>query len=106
MEDFVLNGDRHWQYHSIDKETGLNEFGSGPASNVHAGGWSQNNKLPAHQFLRVKGGFLSVTADAKQATLHHHDVDGRMTTVSGRGWSERGLQLGGLCRYAIVKMML
>ena len=27
---FVINGDRHWQYHSIDPGTGLNEFGSGP----------------------------------------------------------------------------
>ncbi len=27
---FVINGDRHWQYHSVDSETGLNEFGLRP----------------------------------------------------------------------------
>lgn len=72
----VINGDRHWQYHSIDPETGLHEFGSGPASDQHAGGWSQKNKLPPHQFLRVKGGFISVQVEGDQATLRHHDVDG------------------------------
>ena len=84
----VINGDRHWQYHSIDPKTGLQEFGSGPASDVHASGWSQDNKLPAHQFLRVKGGFLSVKADASQAILQHHDVDGKITnkvTLSAPG---------------------
>jgi len=72
----VINGDRHWQYHSIDPETGLQEFGSGPASDQHAGGWSQDHKLPPHQFLRVKGGFVSVKADGQGAVLRHHDVNG------------------------------
>ncbi|MDA0765308.1 MAG: alkaline phosphatase D family protein [Verrucomicrobia bacterium] len=72
----VINGDRHWQYHSIDPETGLQEFGSGPASDQHAGGWSQDRKLPPHQFLRVKGGFVSVKADGQGALLLHHDVNG------------------------------
>lgn len=77
----ILNGDRHWQYHSIDPDTGLQEFGSGPASNKHAGGWSQDNKLPPHQFLRVKGGFLSVKADSKTAILKHHDVHGKVVNT-------------------------
>ncbi len=79
---FVINGDRHWQYHSIDAETGLNEFSCGPASDKHAGGWNQKNKLPEHQFLRVKGGFISISVDAKQARVRHHDVDGNVVYES------------------------
>ena len=51
-------GDRHWQYVSKDAETGLIEFSSGPGSDAHAGGWSQDNKLPEHIYLNVVGGFL------------------------------------------------
>ncbi|GAA5496563.1 hypothetical protein Rhal01_02747 [Rubritalea halochordaticola] len=72
----VLNGDRHWQYHSIDPETGLNEFGSGAASDQHAGGWSQEHKVDWQKFVRVKGGFLSVTVNKSEATFRHHDVHG------------------------------
>jgi alkaline phosphatase D len=76
---FVINGDRHWQYHSIDSVTGLNEFGCGPASDAHAGGWNQNDKRPEHQFLRVKGGFASIKIEGDKATFTHHDVDGKET---------------------------
>lgn len=76
---FVINGDRHWQYHSIDSETGLNEFGCGPASDSHAQGWNPKNKRPEHQFLRVKGGFASIKINGKTATFTHHDVDGKPT---------------------------
>lgn len=78
---FVINGDRHWQYHSVDPETGLNEFGSGPASDKHAGGWSEKNKPEWQKFLRIKGGFLSVEIKGKQATFRHHDVDGKVTNT-------------------------
>ncbi len=64
--------------HSIDPHTGLQEFGSGPASDKHAGGWKQSNKMPQHKFLRVKGGFLSVEAGPKAATIRYHDVDGKV----------------------------
>lgn len=77
----VLNGDRHWQYHSVDPATGLQEFGSGPASDVHAGGWSPRNKLEPHRFLRVKGGFLSVKVQGPQATIRHHDVHGKVVNT-------------------------
>src|SRR5690606_2858968 len=36
---FVVCGDRHWQYFSVDGETGVREFGSGPVTDSHAGGW-------------------------------------------------------------------
>lgn len=73
---FVINGDRHWQYHSVDPETGLNEFGCGPASDAHAQGWNPKDKRPEHRFLRVKGGFAEITVDGEKAAFTHHDVDG------------------------------
>lgn len=56
---FVVCGDRHWQYHSVHPQSGLNEFSVGAASDSHAGGTPGENKL-YHRFHRVKGGFLSV----------------------------------------------
>lgn len=73
---FVINGDRHWQYHSVDAETGLNEFGCGPASDAHAQGWNPNDKRPEHRFLRVKGGFAEIKVDSEKAIFTHRDVDG------------------------------
>lgn len=73
---FVINGDRHWQYYSIDPETKLYEFGSGPASDEHAGGFSMNKKEDWQPFLRIKGGYLSLEVTGEKATVVHHDVDG------------------------------
>ncbi len=55
----VFCGDRHWQYASVDAETGLWEFGCGPGSEKHQLGWKQGDERPTHRFLRVAGGFLS-----------------------------------------------
>ncbi len=77
---YVINGDRHWQYHSIDPGTGVHEFGSGPISNAHAQGWDPDDKRPQHQFLRVNGGFLGVKVfrkkDVPQIVFTHYDVEG------------------------------
>lgn len=73
---FVINGDRHWQYHSVDPETGLHEFGCGPASDAHAQGFSEKQREPSQKFLRIKGGFLSIRIEPGKATLIHHDVGG------------------------------
>ena len=54
----VVCGDRHWQYISKDLETGLLEFGCGPGSDAHAGGWKQDDKRHEHIYLNVVGGFL------------------------------------------------
>lgn len=75
---FVINGDRHWQYYSIDSETGLYEFGSGPASDKHAGGWKYSQQPDWQKFLRIKGGFLSVKIENIKATVRHHSVDGEI----------------------------
>lgn len=77
---FIVCGDRHWQYASINGETGVWEFGSGPVSDAHAGGWKQEDVRPEHRFLRVKGGFLTVQVDRvnKEPFIEfkHCDVNG------------------------------
>lgn len=79
---FVVNGDRHWQYVSRDAETGLLEFGSGPVSDYHAQGWKEGDVRPEHQYLALRGGFLSILVrrrgEVPYITFRHHDVDGRM----------------------------
>ncbi len=76
----VICGDRHWQYHSIDDVTGVNEFSAGATSEAHAGGFSMDLRTDEHQYLAIIGGFLSgeITTEAnqKQLTLRHHRVDG------------------------------
>lgn len=78
---FVICGDRHWQYHSVDPETGVKEFSVGAASNSHAGGTpGRNPKI--HRFHKVQGGFLNVIVDGDQdeseITFQLCDVDGNV----------------------------
>lgn len=77
----VCCGDRHWQYVSVDPKTGLREFSCGPVSDKHAGG--NPARADFQEFLRVKGGFLSVNVtrnDAGTPTIafRHHDVRGEV----------------------------
>ncbi len=77
----VVNGDRHWQYRSVDPATGLREFGCGPSSDVHAGGYSpQPGDDAVQKFFRLKGGFLTVTVErvngSPRLSVRHHDVAG------------------------------
>ena len=78
----VMNGDRHWQYHSVDPDTGLHEFGCGPASDEHAVSPSGGEDARYHRFLRIKGGFLTVAvnpADREQSlVIEHRDVRGEV----------------------------
>jgi alkaline phosphatase D len=77
-----MNGDRHWQYHSVDPETGLNEFGCGPASDEHAVPPGTGEDRRYHQFLRIKGGFVAVTVNPRDKerplVVEHRDVKGRV----------------------------
>ena len=79
---FIVCGDRHWQYVSQDKKTGVMEFSSGPASDAHAQGWKQSDLFPEHKFLRVKGGFLAVKVyrenNSPVLKFTHYDVDGNI----------------------------
>ncbi len=76
----AICGDRHWQFHSIDKETGVHEFSSGASSEAHAGGFSPDLRTEEHQYLAIIGGFLS--GEIKQGkeksnlTFRYHRVDG------------------------------
>jgi len=81
----VACGDRHWQYISVDPETGLREYSCGPATDEHAGGWLKNKKEPEHVYLNVVGGFLEGVIESKDGTptltFRHHSVDGRVLNV-------------------------
>ena len=76
-------GDRHWQYMSVDPRSKLREYSTGPGSDPHAGGWKQSDyRRDMHRFLRVAGGFLSVTIERRDGkptmTMRFHDVDGEV----------------------------
>ena len=72
-------GDRHWQYHSVDPESGLHEFGCGAASDEHAGGTPGLDPL-RHKFHRVLGGYVSIEVaregGACSLRMRHRDVRG------------------------------
>lgn len=78
----VITGDRHWQYVSVDDETGVREYGTGSATDAHAGGWRNDDIRPEHRYLNVIGGFLSVTVDRIDGVptmeMRHHHVDGEI----------------------------
>jgi alkaline phosphatase D len=79
---YVVCGDRHWQYVSKDAKTGLLEYSCGPASDEHAGGWSQEDEFPEHRYLNVTGGFLAVEVmrpeGEAQIAFRHYSVDGEL----------------------------
>ncbi|MBI1353502.1 MAG: alkaline phosphatase [Acidobacteria bacterium] len=76
---YIACGDRHWQYHSVDPETGVEEYSSGPVSDAHASG-SPGEDPNYHRFHRQKGGFFSartwVEAGESKIALRLHAVDG------------------------------
>lgn len=77
----VVCGDRHWQYMSVDPQTGLREYSCGPASNKHAGGWKKDDfREEFHRYMKVIGGFLSATVDPSgdkpTLTYRYHNVNG------------------------------
>jgi alkaline phosphatase D len=85
---YVVCGDRHWQYVSVDPETGVREYACGPTSNKHAGGWKDEYRSPMHKYLKVQGGFLRVEASRKdnnpQLSFRHYDVDGNIANEEVR----------------------
>ena len=78
----VICGDRHYQYVIEDPETGVREYATGPASDEHARGWSNDDVRPEHRYLNVVGGFLMVTVerqgDVPTLLLQHYGVDGQV----------------------------
>ena len=76
----LVCGDRHWQYHSVDPATGVQEFSSGCTTDKHATG-SPGHDPEYHRFHRMKGGFLSVavsgSGDESVIAFRFHDVHGK-----------------------------
>lgn len=79
---YVVTGDRHWQYVSVDSKTGVREYSCGPASDEHAGGYTMDQRRPEHRYLNIVGGFLAGAverADGKPVlTFRHYSVDGKV----------------------------
>jgi alkaline phosphatase D len=79
---FVACGDRHWQYVSVDADTGVKEFSCGPTADKHAGGWKNSMLMPEHRYLNVQGGFLTITVERENGVpvlkARHYDVDGTL----------------------------
>ncbi len=79
---YVVCGDRHWQYVSVDPRTGVREYSCGPTTNKHASGFSEKNRSDMHQYLNIVGGFLrvEVTRDRGNpvAIFRHHGVTGKV----------------------------
>ena len=79
---YVVCGDRHWQYVSVDPKTGVREYSCGPASNEHAGGWSNDKRYPEHKYLNVTGGFLAGIVERENGKpvliFRHYSVDGEI----------------------------
>jgi alkaline phosphatase D len=77
---FIICGDRHWQYASVDPATGVREYSCGPTTDAHAGGFSDEKRTAMHRYLKVKGGFLFVAVDwvdgSPQIVFRHCGVDG------------------------------
>ncbi|WP_436933533.1 alkaline phosphatase D family protein [Halovenus marina] len=78
----VVGGDRHWQYVSVDAETGLWEFGSGALARGREGGWTPGDRRSEHRFLAVKPGFIWGTVDREDGepilTIEHRSRFGRI----------------------------
>jgi len=78
---YITAGDRHWQYHSVDPETKIQEFGSGPTSDKHAGS-SPGYNPRYHKYLHEQGGFLSVsirpTGSDWRIVFRHHNPAGEV----------------------------
>ena len=79
---YLVCGDRHWQYVSVDPDTGITEYSCGPTSDRHAGGWKQSNVSSMHKYLNVKGGFLRVVVSRvkgrPQVAFQHYGVEGKV----------------------------
>jgi len=79
---YVICGDRHWQYVSVDPKTGVREYACGPSSDTHAGGFSESLRTDMHRYLRIKGGFLLVVVERANGepaiTFRHYGTDGKI----------------------------
>jgi alkaline phosphatase D len=63
-------------------KTGVREYGCGPSSDTHAGGYSLSMRTHMHRYLRIKGGFLAVKVERISGeptiTFRHYGPDGKI----------------------------
>ncbi|PSQ34713.1 hypothetical protein BRD08_08900 [Halobacteriales archaeon SW_10_66_29] len=78
----VIGGDRHWQYVSVDPDTGVWEFSCGALADGREGGWDPDDVHPAHRFLAVKPGFVWAEVDREDdepiLTIEHRSRTGNV----------------------------
>jgi alkaline phosphatase/alkaline phosphatase D len=76
----LMNGDRHWQYHSIDKRNGrhIHEFGCGPTCDEHIQPVPPDYEGVDRPYSASRGGFLTVTYNPDRTlSCEYFSVDGK-----------------------------
>jgi alkaline phosphatase D len=76
----LMNGERHWQYHTIDKRNGraIHEFGCGPTCDEHIQPVPPDYDGVDRPYSASRGGFLTVTYNPDRTlTCEYFSVDGK-----------------------------
>ncbi len=76
----LMNGDRHWQYHSIDKRNGrsIHEFSCGPTYDEHVQPVPPPYDGVERPYSASRGGFLTVSyAPDRALKFEFYSMDGR-----------------------------
>jgi len=75
----LMNGDRHWQYHSIDKRRGrtIPEFSCGPTHDDHVQPVPPPYDGVDRPYSASRGGFLTVTYRERSLTCQFYSVEGK-----------------------------
>lgn len=77
---FIVCGDRHWQYHSIEPITKVQEFACGPISDAWAVSTSSAPGLDKdyHKYYALTGGFFKGSLVGDDLTMAICDPDGKV----------------------------
>ena len=72
-------GDRHWQYHSIDRRRGreIHEFSCGPTADEHIQDVPPPYEGVDRPYGASRGGFMRISyRDDRSLTFEHFSMDG------------------------------
>jgi hypothetical protein len=75
-----MNGDRHWQYHSIDKRNGrsIHEFSCGPTYDEHVQPVPPAYEGVERPYSASRGGFLTVSySPDRTLKCEFYSMDGK-----------------------------
>jgi alkaline phosphatase D len=75
----LMCGDRHWQFHSIDKRQGrhVHEFSCGPTYDGHVQPVPPNYEGVDRPYSASRGGFMTITYDpSRTLTCQFHSMSG------------------------------